>query len=51
MWDYGLKWTSEIMHIPLGPDGRTSYEQVTGNTPEISEWMDFDLYDLVWESP
>jgi hypothetical protein len=49
MWDYGLKWTSEIMQrISRGPDGRTGYEQVTGNTPDISEWMDFDFYDLVW---
>jgi radical SAM superfamily enzyme YgiQ (UPF0313 family) len=49
MWDYGLKWTSEIMQqISQGPDGRTSYKQVTGNTLDISKWLDFDFYDLVW---
>jgi hypothetical protein len=48
MWEYGLKWTSEIMQrILRGPDGRTGYEQVTGNTLDISKWLDFDFYDLV----
>ena len=29
-------------------DGRSGYEQVSGKTPDISEWLDFELYDLVW---
>jgi hypothetical protein len=49
MWDYGLKHTAEIMQrIARGPDQRTGYEIITGNTPDISEWLDFDFYDLVW---
>jgi hypothetical protein len=49
MWDFGLRHTAEIMQrIACGPDGRTSYEQMTGNTPDISEWLDFDFYDMVW---
>ena len=28
--------------------GRTGYEEVTGKTPDISEYCDFDFYDLVW---
>jgi hypothetical protein len=24
------------------------YEMVTGNTPDICEWLDFEFYDLVW---
>jgi hypothetical protein len=24
------------------------YEEVTGQTPDISEWLDFEFYDLVW---
>jgi hypothetical protein len=31
-----------------GDDGRSGYEQVTGKTPDISEWLDFEFYDLVW---
>jgi hypothetical protein len=49
MWDFGLRHTAEIMQrMSRGPDGRTGYEQVTGNTPDISKWLDFDFYDLVW---
>jgi hypothetical protein len=29
-------------------DGRSGYEQVTGETCNISEWLDFEFYDLVW---
>jgi hypothetical protein len=31
-----------------GNDRRTGYEEVTGQTPDISEWLDFEFYDLVW---
>jgi hypothetical protein len=31
-----------------GKDGRSGHEEVTGNTPDISEWLDFDFYDIVW---
>ena len=31
-----------------GMDSRTGYEEVTGQTPDISEWLDFEFYDLVW---
>jgi hypothetical protein len=49
MWDFGLTYTAEIMQrMARGPDGRTGYEQITGNTPDISEWLDFDFYDMVW---
>jgi hypothetical protein len=29
-------------------DGRTPLEQVTGETPDISEYLDFGFYDWVW---
>jgi hypothetical protein len=49
LWDYGLVYQSEIMsRIARTPFGRTGVEQVTGDTPDISEWLDFDFYDLVW---
>ena len=29
-------------------DNRTGYEEVTGQTPDISMWLDFEFYDLLW---
>jgi len=49
LWDYGLTWMSEINnHTAWGPDYCTPYEDITGNTPDISEWLDFDFYDWCW---
>ena len=50
MWDYALVHTAEIMQfIPRpGLRGRTGYEEVTGKTPDVSEYLDFDFWDLVW---
>jgi hypothetical protein len=31
-----------------GSNRRTGYEEVTGQTPDISEWLDFEFHDLVW---
>jgi hypothetical protein len=28
--------------------GCTGYEEVTGNIPDISEFLDFNFWDLVW---
>jgi hypothetical protein len=28
--------------------GRTPMEALTGKTPDISEYLDFGFYDLVW---
>ena len=27
---------------------RTGYEEVTGDTANISEWLDFEIYNLVY---
>jgi hypothetical protein len=49
LWDFGCIHQSEIMcRIVSGRDGRTGIERITGDTPDISEWLDFDLYDLIW---
>jgi hypothetical protein len=37
--------------IPRGYDEQTGYELVTGRTPDISEYCDFDFCDLVWYWP
>ncbi len=49
LWDYGMAHTCKIRQMTArGPDWRTPYEEITGETPDISEWIDFDLYDWVW---
>ena len=49
LWDFGLVYESELLsRMARGSDHRTGYEEVTGQTPDISEWLDFEFYDLVW---
>ena len=49
LWDFGLKWVAETMTRSCrGTNERTGYEVVTGDTPDISEWIDFSFYDKVW---
>ena len=49
LWDYGLVYISEIQSIlARGDDRRPGLERLTGDTIDISEWLDFDFYDLVW---
>jgi Reverse transcriptase (RNA-dependent DNA polymerase) len=49
LWDYGLVYESNILNrIPRGSQQRTGLEMVTGETPDISEWVDFEFYDRVW---
>jgi hypothetical protein len=49
LWDYSLVYEGELLtRMSRGDDGRSGYEQVTGKTPDISEWLDFEFYDLVW---
>jgi hypothetical protein len=49
LWDYGLVYEGELLSkMSRGQDGRSGYEMVTGNTPDINEWLDFEFYDLVW---
>jgi hypothetical protein len=49
LWCYGIEHQAKLMQfIPRGHNERTGYEQITGHTPDISEFCDFDFYDLVW---
>ena len=49
LWDYGLTHEARILSlIARGPNGRTPYEAVVHETPDISEYLDFDFYDPVW---
>ena len=52
LWDYGIKWVCEVMQRTSSTSGdlsrRTALEQLTGETPEISEYLDFTFYDWCW---
>ncbi|HSN67533.1 MAG TPA: reverse transcriptase domain-containing protein [Fusibacter sp.] len=48
LWDYGLVYCAEIMSRTSVAGQVTGIEEVTGNTPDISEWLDFNFYDWVW---
>ena len=52
LWDYGIRWVCETMQRTARQsgdlDGRTSLERVTGETPDISEYLDFTFYDWCW---
>ena len=37
-----------LMRMACGQDCHTVYEEVTGQTAEISEWIDFEFYDLIY---
>ena len=52
LWDFGLKHTTKILQcLPHSLESRTGYKTVTGKTPDISEFCDFDFWDLVWYFP
>jgi hypothetical protein len=49
LWDFGIVYQAELMsRISCGKNGRTGYEDVVGETPDITKWMDFNFYDVVW---
>ena len=54
LWDYSLMYETELFNlIARGNDKRTGYERVTGDTPDISEYLDYEFYDWVyyWDMP
>jgi hypothetical protein len=49
LWDYAMVHISKLMNMTArGQNGRTGHEEITGETPDISEYIDFDFYDWVW---
>jgi hypothetical protein len=48
LWCFGLEHQAKLMHfIPRGRNDQSGYEMITGKTPDSSEYLDFDFYDLV----
>jgi Reverse transcriptase (RNA-dependent DNA polymerase) len=52
LWDYGFRWVCEIVTRTANSiyslEGRTPLELISGETPDISEWIDFAFYDWCW---
>jgi len=49
IWDFGLVYEGEILSRLLrGRDGCTGMEEIAGQTTNISNWLDFGLYNTVW---
>ena len=49
LWDYAMVHITKLMNMTArGRNGRTGHEEITGDTPDISEYVDFDFYDWVW---
>jgi hypothetical protein len=49
LWDYSLVYMAEILLITArGSNQRPGLEESTGQTIDISEWLDFEFYDWVW---
>ncbi len=52
LWDYGLQWVCDIQNRTSNSarelEGRCPLERVTGETVDISEYLDFGFYDWVW---
>ena len=49
LWDFGLIYKAKIMsQVAHGSNNHTGYKEVTGQMPNISEWLDFEFYNLVW---
>ena len=51
-WDYGMRWVCETMQRTFVKghriDGCVPLQAVTGETVDISEYLDFGFYDRVW---
>ena len=52
MWSYGIPYVAKIMQskasFAADIQVRTPLEALTGETPEISQYLDFGFYDRVW---
>ena len=49
LWDYALVWCAEIFSRTYNhKTERTGLEHLTADMPDISKWLDFNLYNKVW---
>ncbi len=49
LWCFRLEHQACLMHFILrGRNDRMRYKMIAGRTPDISKYLDFDFFDLVW---
>ena len=52
LWGYAAIYVAEVrsctVHQLYELHGRTPYEIVAGDTPDIMEWLEYDFYQPVW---
>ena len=52
LWDYVMSWVTDIMYLTYTSAGDINVcvplRRVTGETPNISEYLDFGFYDRLW---
>ena len=52
LWDFCCTYTTELRNRLARPlpqlHGRTPYEIISGNTPDISEFLEYEWYQPVW---
>jgi hypothetical protein len=49
LWDYAGVHLARLSNLTAkGPNRRTAWEEITGDTPDISEYLDFEFYDWIW---
>ncbi len=52
LWDYCCQYTVELRNRIARPlpqlKGRTTYKVLTGNTPDISEFLEFTWHQPIW---
>jgi len=47
VWDFHVVWEAQIYSRTVHKDHSTPLEVLTGDTIDISEWTEFEFYDLV----
>ena len=47
VWDYHIVWEAQIYTRTVHKNNHTPLEALTGDTIDISEWIEFEFYDLV----
>jgi len=49
LWDFGMQYTADLRCFIARPElnHRTPYEVLTGDTPDISEYLNFEFYQWV----
>jgi len=47
VWDFHIIWEAQIYSRTVHNNHTTPLEALTGDTVDISEWTEFEFYDLI----